>query len=241
MTDNCYRLDQIAASMREPVRVYTALIREVAGDRAKALTLFGSIVCGPFERERHSVRSVLVVDRVDLPMLHRLAEHGARLGKAGMAAPLIMTPEYIKASLDTFPLELIEIKQGHLTLFGDEYFDDLQFVDAHIRLQCERELKRLLVGLRQGLLAAAGREKLVGVLGRDLAEGLVRTLRGMLWLEGERDFKPASAVLEHAETLAKRALPGLRLALDPTARTGFGEFDSLYRDVETLGEIADAW
>ena len=45
---------------------------------------------------------------------------------------------------------------------------------------------------------------------------------------------------EHAEKLAKRTLPGLRVALDPTAHTGFSEFDSLYRDVEALGEIADA-
>ena len=232
--------ERITEPMREPVRSYSDLVRKLAGDAAKSLTLFGPIAAGPFDRDRHSVRSVLIVDRVDLAMLRRLAEHGASLGKACITAPLIMTPEYIKASLDTFPLELVEIAQRHLTLFGAEHFDDLHFDDSHVRLQCERELKRILMGLRQGLLAAAGREKLVGALERDVAEGLIRTLRGMMWLEGEKEFKPIPAVVEHAEKLAKRTLPGLRQALDPSARVGFGEFDTFYRDVEALGEIADA-
>ena len=232
--------NRITEPMREPVRSYADLVRKLAGDAAKSLTLFGPIAAGQFDRARHSVRSVLIVDRVDLVMLRRLAEHGASLGKACITAPLIMTPEYIKTSLDTFPLELLEIAQRHLTLFGEEHFDDLHFDDSHVRLQCERELKRILMGLRQGLLAAAGREKLVGALERDVAEGLIRTLRGMMWLEGEKEFKPIPAVVEHAEKLAKRTLPGLRQALDPGAHVGFGEFDTFYHDVETLGEIADA-
>jgi hypothetical protein len=35
-------------------------------------------------------------------MLRCLAEHGLKLGKARIAAPLVMTPEYIQRSLDTF-------------------------------------------------------------------------------------------------------------------------------------------
>ena len=75
-----------------------------------------------------------------------------------------MTPDYIRSSVDTFPLELIEIQQMHLTLFSEVSFDELTFQDGHVRLQCERELKALLIGLRQVLLASAGEEKFIGVL-----------------------------------------------------------------------------
>ncbi|MHC4697330.1 MAG: hypothetical protein ACYTFA_11355 [Planctomycetota bacterium] len=233
-------LDRIIEPMRTPLEQYARLVADLAGSTAKGLTLFGAITTGRFDLHRHTARSALVVDRVDLGMLRRLAEHGTRLGKARIAAPLIMTADYIKASLDTFPLELIEIKQQHMTLFGEDLFADLSFDDAHVRLQCERELKVILIGLRQGLLAAAGREKLLGALEQDMGEGLMRTLRGILWLKGDRDPKPAAQVLDEIEKTTGVKLTGIRVALDPGANHGWPEFESLYADVEALEKVADA-
>lgn len=234
-------LESVVESMCQPLQEYAELVHQLAGERGKSLALFGAIVAGSFDPNRHTARNVLVVDRVDLSVLRELAEHGAKLGKASIAAPLIMTPQYIKASLDTFPLELLEIHQKHLVLFGDDYFEDLSFDNSHVRLQCERELKRILIGLRQGLLAAAGRERFIGALERDVAEGLTRTLRGMLWLKGHEQAKPAGEVLIEIEKLVDRKLMGVRVALDPSARHGWDEFEALYLDVQALGEVADAW
>ena len=234
-------LDRIAEPMRAATEQYAKLVADLAGPNAKALTLFGALVAGTFDASRHTARSVLVVDRVDLAMLRRLAEQGTKLGKARIAAPLIMTPQYIKTSCDTFPLELIEIKQRYLTLFGEDYFKDLTFDDAHVRLQCERELKVLLIGLRQGLLAAAGRVKLLNALEQDIGDGLMRTLRGILWLKSDHDPKPTPKVLEEIEKIVDRKLTGIRTALDPSSPHGWAEFEDIYRDVEAIGEIADAW
>ena len=241
MTEEWAGIERIKPAMQEPLREYARLVKELAGVSAKALTLFGPIAAGSFDADRHTARSVLVVEHVDFSVLRRLAEHGVKLGKVKISAPLIMTPGYIKTSLDTFPLEFIEIKQQHVTVFGTDYFEDLSFEDAHIRLQCERELKTVLIGLRQGLLAAAGREKFIGALEMDVGEGLMRTLRGLLWLKGQKEGKPAPEVLAEVEKIADRKLQGVRRALDPASRHGWGEFESLYRDVESLGEIADGW
>ena len=241
MTEQPAGLECVVGPMQTPLREYAQLVREIVGGNAKSLALFGAIATGSFDRSRHTARNVLIVDRVDLSVLRRLAEHGAKLGKAAIAAPLVMTPAYIKTSLDTFPLEFIEIHQKHVMLFGDEYFDDLSFDDGHIRLQCEREFKTILISLRQGLLAAAGREKFIGALEVDVTEGLMRTLRGMLWLKGRKEAKPADDVLTEIETIAERKLTGVHIALDPSAHHGWNEFESLYGDVEALGEITDAW
>lgn len=234
-------LEGATESMRQPLQNYAQLVQELAGKSAKSLALFGAIAAGSFDPSRHTARNVLVVDRVDLSILRKLAEHGTSLGKVSISAPLVMTPEYIKASLDTFPLEFLEIHQKHLVVFGDDYFDDLSFEESHLRLQCERELKTILIGLRQGLLAAAGREKFISALERDVAEGLLRTLRGMLWLKGQKEAKPADDVLVEIEKITERKLAGVRVALDAAAHHGWNEFETLYGDVEALGEVADAW
>lgn len=233
--------ERVHAAMREPLRDYVRLVRDVFVQEAQSLTLFGPVVTGGFDPATQTARSALVVQRVVLPTLRRLADHGARLGKTGIAAPLIVTPKYIRASLDTFPLELIEIQQQGATVFGDDLFAGLTFEDAHVRLQCERELKRALISLRQGLLATAGRERHVPALHREAADQLLRTIRGLLWLKGRRAFVPTAGVVNETEAITGRNLPGLRAALDSSAGAGWKQFDNLYADVEALMEFVDAW
>jgi hypothetical protein len=230
---------RIAPFMDEPLRAFAQLIRDLGGDDALALTLFGAVLTDGFDRRQDTARSVLVVRQIDLSMLWRISEHGTKLGKDAIAAPLIMTPEYLTSSLDVFPLELLNIQQRHLVLFGTDYFNDLNFEPQHIRLQCERELKTLLIGLRQGLLAAAGKEKLLEPIELDASEGLMRTMRGILWLKSDRQPRPALEVLTAIEKLIDRKLDGLRLAIDLGAHHGWNEFVQFYRDVEALGAMVD--
>ncbi len=241
MTETLVGMEGIVESLRTSVQNYVDFLREVSGESAKGLTLFGSIAAGSFDLKRHAVRNVAVFDKIDLSIIRRLADHGVKLGKAHIAAPLVMTPEYIKSSLDTFPLEFIEIKQQHITLFGEDYFEPLEFDCAHVRLQCERDLKSILIGLRQGVLAATGREKFLGALEIDAGEGLMRTLRGMLWLKNQREARRAAEVLVEIEKITDSKLPGLRAALSPTAQHDWATFEDLYHDVEGLGKVVDAW
>lgn len=235
------KLDRIVESMRQPLRQYAELVQKLGEENARALTLYGAITTGAFEPAVQPAMNVLVLNEVDLDLLRRLAEHGLKLGKARIAAPLIMTPAYIQASLDTFPLELIEIHQQHLTVFGEDHFADLSFEDAHVRLQCEREFKAILIRLRQGLLAAAGRERLVAELEVEIGGSLARTLRGLLWLKGQKEAKPATQVVMAVEKVIDKPLPGVRAALERAGEHGWEQLRLLYADIETLGKIVDAW
>lgn len=241
MADDLSGLERIPEFMRDPIRQYAGLVRELAGTNARSLTLFGAVVADAFDPDRHTARNVLVIEKIDLPMLGRLAERGRQLGKHRISAPLIMTPTYIQESLDTFPLELLEIQQCHVTLFGEDHFVGLSFQESDVRLQCEREFKVLLIGLRQGLLAAAGHDQALSQLEVDTAAGLLRSLRGFLWLQGQREAKPAAEVLDAVETCTGRTLEGVRAALDPSGHHGWTAFEFLYEDVAALGDIVNAW
>ena len=78
-------------------------------------------------------------------------------------------------------------------------------------------------------------------MGKDAAENLVRTLRGLLWLKGHKEVEDATEVVGQIETLATRMLPGLRAAAHTAMPAGWGDFDRLYQDVEALGEIVNGW
>lgn len=232
---------EIAAAMTDAVDEFAQTLHDTFGDNALALTMFGAVTTTAFQNDLHTAKSAVVLKQVDLAALRRLADQGAKFGRLNLAAPLIMTPEYIRGSLDTFPLEFLEIMQRHVTVFGADYFSDLERHEKEMRLQCERELKVAGITLRQGLLASVGKEDFIGHLERDLAEGILRVLRGMLWLKGERDAQPGADVVSRLETLLAHKLPGIRAALDDTNPAGWREFDWLYADVDTLGKAVNDW
>ena len=236
-----HELNGLPEAMREPLRRYAETLKELAGDNARSLTLFGAVAAGTFNPRSHTARSVFVVGAVDLEMLRQLAKQGPRLGKARIAAPLIMTPEYIDASLDTFPLEFLEIAQHRICVFGEDYFQELSLQAADVRHQCEREIKTVQLGMRQALLAAAGRDKTLTTVEVDVGERLLRSLRGLLWLHGDTEPRAAMDTVVAVEDGIHRSLPGVRSAVDDRSHHGWEEFKTLYADVDALRTRINAW
>ena len=110
-----------------------------------------------------------------------------------------------------------------------------------MRRQCERELKTIQIGMRQALLAAAGRDKALNTVEVDVGERLLRSLRGLLWLHGETGPKAAADAVAAVEEGIHRSLPGVRSAIDDRSRHGWEEFKTLYADVDALRTHIDAW
>ena len=233
-------LERLSEPLRQPIRHYATRLQELAGPSALALTLYGAASAGAFDPRRQTIRNAVVFDVVPLDILRQLAREGGSLGKRRIAPPLVFTPDFLRDSRDTFPLELLEIQQQHTAIFGQDYFSTLTLADADVRLQCERELKVLLVGMHQGLLASGGRDQNLKKLAEDLTEHLVRTLRGVLWLKGLREGRPAVEVVPEIEKLLGRSMPGLWSALGKSDDTPWQQFRHLYAEVQTLGQFVDA-
>ncbi len=133
----------------------------------------GSALAPDFDGKDLEINSVIVLKDMDLGFVEYLAPLGKVYKKKGVAAPLIMTPAYIASSLDVFPIEFHEFRLIHETIFGEDLFAGLEIEAAHLRLQCEREIKTKLIGLRQGYISSLGDKRL-------LSEGLAESITGMV-------------------------------------------------------------
>lgn len=230
----------VPASLRESGVRFGEAIRSACESNATGLALFGAALEGGFDIARQAVRSVLVVREVKLDQLKRIALEGPSFGRDGYAAPLVMTPDYIQRSVDVFPLELLEIQQKNAPLFGEVPLEGVTFDASNVRLQCERDLKAVLIGMRQGVLASVGFEKMLGQIESDVADGLVRVLRGVLFLKGTDEWLSRAAVIAGTETALDVKLDALREAATGGGKHTFEHFEALYKEVDLLVERVDA-
>jgi hypothetical protein len=77
------------------------------------------------------------------------------LGK-GQPWPRLFTEELLRDSADVYPIELLDISRHHKVLCGRDPLGGVEIDRAHLRLQCERELREKLMRLREGYVEARG-------------------------------------------------------------------------------------
>jgi hypothetical protein len=224
---------------REPFASLGRLLADLAGENWLGLWAFGGWLANdPFSRQA-AATSVVILRQFDLRMLDRLAAAGVKLARQGLAPPLVMTPEHIQGSCDTFPLELLEIQQLGVPLAGENRFAGLKFAPADVRLQCERELKSKLIHLRQGLLMAAGKRKLLQGLCRSSAERAIRVLRGLLHLAGEKSPQMAADVVSRAAVVTGASTTALLRVVSLDAPIDLDGFETFHQEMAALATYVD--
>ncbi len=154
-------------------------------DNLHSFYIVGSALTPDFNKKTSDINSVVVLKGMDLDFLVFLAPLGKKYKKKGVAAPLIMTPEYIGTSLDVFPIEFFNFRLIHKTVFGDDILSGLEIKRDYLRLQCEREIKTKLIWLRQGFISSLGDK---GLLNERLSEsiaGYLPLFRAIIYLLGK--------------------------------------------------------
>lgn len=187
------------------VEALTADLQAACGGDLRAVILYGSTASGD-HHPRYSDVNVLVVLRDTSPAA--LAAAGPALRKwerAGHPAPLLMTPEFLAASADVFPLEFSDMKEQHRLLAGEDLLASLAVDSHHLRSELERELKGKLLRLRGSYAASAGDARRLRELLSRSSSTFLTLFRGYLRLMKAASLPPKSG--------AAAAL-GARLGLD---------------------------
>ncbi len=211
-----------------------------------SLTVVGSAVIPDYDPKVSDVNSVVVLRDMDLGFLSFLAPLGKQHGKKRVAAPLVMTPAYITSSLDAFPIEFLDFQLIHRTVYGEDLFRDLVVDRANLRIQCEREIKTKLIGLRQGYLSSLGKKEQLSQTLVRLFTGSMALFRAVIVLFGKEPPTARQDVIttlgvvagDHSEVYRDLlALKAGRLKL--TDRELHALFERYYHALETTGSIID--
>ncbi len=232
--------------------LYQPFLREVlaaGGQLIHSVHVSGGALAEGFDPRVADIHSVIVLQQMEFDFLKILAPLGKKYGKKGIAAPLIMTPEYINSSLDVFPIEFLDLKLLHRTVHGEDLLENLKIGMADLRQQCERELKSHLIGLRQGYLSAAGDRKILaeGFLSHTYSRYLP-LFRGVAYLLGkELTIEPSSLLKQLKETTGMDfdAFETIFRARDKRRNLSMDELNTIftqcYQTLEQLGNLVDEY
>jgi len=240
------KLDALRMQIRDIVKSFAEKLIEELGENLQSITVVGSSLTEDFKPGQSDINTVLVLGRQTLGLLKSITPLAKTMRKKRISPPLLMTPSYIERSRDVFGVEFLDFQLTHRTVLGDDPFTSLTFNKKDVRLQCERELKAMLIRLRQGYIAAAANKKLVRDILISTAKGLVPLLRAMLWLKGIDRVAKSEPTISKAASEFTINMESLITAVKWQHQKGRlseldmeNVFESIYSTVEQLALFVD--
>ena len=248
MTENKtnIKIDSLHMLTRDSVKDFADRLLAALGDNLHSITIVGSSLTEDFRPGQSDINTVLVLGKQNTESLNAIASLAKPMSRKKMSPPLLMTQSYIERSRDVFGVEFLDFQLAHETIMGDDPFTALKFDKKDVRLQCERELKAMLIRLRQGYIAAAANKKLVRDILISTAKGMLPLLRAMLWLKDiDRTAQAEPTLVKSTEEFSIEAKPFTsaiqwrheKIRLSETEMEN--AFVSVYSVVEQLAGIVD--
>lgn len=231
-------LDKIKTFFSEILKPYSHNIHSIY--------IVGSAITADFNENVSDINSIIILNEINNDFIRFLSTFGNKYRKKKIAAPLVMTPQFILNSLDVFPIEFHDFKLIHQTILGPDILSGLEINKRYLRLQCEREAKAKIVGLRQGYISSSGdRELITSMIIRSFT-GLFPFFRAILFL---LDMKPPilrSDVIKEIQGIAhiqsdifERMLLLKNRTLKPSMRELDQIFDEYCIAFEKIANIVD--
>lgn len=242
--ENFKNVDRLPEGVKQRFLPYAKELLKLHKEKIASIFIYGSSASGDYIPGVSDINSVVVFKALGFTQLKeslKLIDKGIR---RKISAPLFLTPEHIKSSLDTFPLEFSEMKDNHILIYGEDLLKDIEIDPSHIRFICEEQLKGKLIRVRQAYLEIGLRKKGMEALTKESFNSLFPTFRGLLRLKGLKPpVKKEETLRLLGETFnidAETFIAVLKDKRDDERIGGEGLEGFLSRYIEQIEKLAEA-
>ena len=185
-----------------PEEILPELIQDyktLFADELVAILLYGSAARGAYVPKKSDINIMVVLTVAGIESISKSFALLKKWQQSSVAIPMIVTQDYITSSVDSFPIEFLNLKNSYRVLYGPDVLAPLSIPPDMLRLQCEAQIKGKLLHLRGEFLATLGDSKSIAGLLSASIPAFVGVFNGLLMLKG------ATPPLEKREVLHRTA------------------------------------
>ncbi|MGB2635987.1 MAG: nucleotidyltransferase domain-containing protein, partial [Candidatus Acidiferrum sp.] len=205
----------VGAIMETKLEELVSRLKEAAGKNLESVVLYGSAASGtyrPGTSDLNVLCTLVTIDVHELQLLAPVVLWWTREEKE--PTPLFFLTEELQRSSDVFPIESLDVKRAHRVLFGTDPVADLDIPMNLHRVQVERDLRLLLLRLRQHVLHAGNNELEYTAILKKTASAALTLLRHTLLAFGEEPPAEPFLLFERIAALTGAEAAAFQAAYD---------------------------
>jgi hypothetical protein len=173
----------------QPQEMFVPLTQDylkVFGSELVSLIVYGSAATGSYVKGKSDINLLVVLTEAGMNRLDAAFDTVKFWKKRKVATPLTLTKSFIETSLDSYPIEFLNMKNSHVLVYGENVLANIAFQPADLRLQIEREIKGKIILLRQGYLETEGSARALRQLIRNSFTAFISIFKALLHLKQEK-------------------------------------------------------
>ena len=141
---------------------YVTLVEEVMGENLLSILIYGSAAGEGYVKKVSDVNLLLIVKELDPDRLIAFGKRTRRITRKRKIVPLVLTRSEFEHSADVFPMEYLDIQRRNVVLTGTDESSRIEISEDNLRHQLESSMRGNLNLLRQAIVAARGRKRILG-------------------------------------------------------------------------------
>ncbi|GAF85441.1 unnamed protein product, partial [marine sediment metagenome] len=138
-------LGNLNPQVRKLIQPYLNELLKIHRDNIISIFLCGAAVGADYVHKASNITLLVILEKLGFADLQKSLKTISRGINKKIAAPLLLTRKHMETSTDVFPIEFLEMKENHLTLYGEDLLGPLEIKPANIRLFCEEQIKGKLI------------------------------------------------------------------------------------------------
>jgi predicted nucleotidyltransferase len=229
---------------RNILDAFTQKLKDIYQNELVSIILYGSAASGEFAYKHSNINLLVVLKNASLENLDKVSGL-ITVPKFQVLNPLFLTEDYIKSSLDVFPIEFLDIKENYIILYGKDILGGLEIDLKNLRFQCEQELKAKLLNLKNIYLRSKDKFALRVLLFKYFTS-ITHIMRNLLRLRGKMPSYLKERVLNEVAQEFQINTDNFKKILEAkqkNLRLSYRELESLFtilvKDLEKITDIVD--
>lgn len=142
------------------------------GDELVSVLAFGSQANVEVKSKYTNLNLMIVTKTLNAENLYAISDSVKKWVKQKNPLPVIMNIEEWYSSFDVYAIEYADIRDNHRLLYGEDLIPSISINKYYLRLQCESELKNLLLKYKNNFLMNIKSDKQM----KDLLGNVIKTL-----------------------------------------------------------------
>jgi hypothetical protein len=220
---NVFNMERLPVSVQKAVKPFLEDLLAGLNDNVVSIFVHGSATGEDYDAKTSDINIGFVLKDVSISAIKSVIKKVRTALKKKITVPLFLSQEYINKSLDTFPMEFLEMKETGIVVYGENVLDSIDVKKEDLRRECEYQLKGKLITIRQAFLEQALSRRGLEILLKQSLNSLFPVFRTILRLKADKTL-----VLNKEETLE---------ALSGGCKVDVSSFMEVYKDKKSDGRI----
>jgi len=173
---------KISEDLQKMLNDFSSELNKIYKDSLISVILYGSASSGEYVPHRSDVNVLVVLTDSGVTNIAK-ARNTINKKRFSDIKPIFVTEHYIQSSLDTFPIEFLDMEENHAVISGKDVLSGIKIDTRNLRFQCEQELKSKILLLKTAYIRAGDEKELARILFRIFNSSL-HVLRNLIRIKG---------------------------------------------------------